>query len=254
MAKLKRVLKQLGFNFTRMLFGKNLMGTVTHVATDERVAAITFDDGPHPDYTPRLLDILEQHNARGTFFIVGKNAQRYPDIVKRMSEAGHAVCNHSWDHTSFPQLTSAERCEQINKCAAALGAYGQKIFRPPYGHLCIASRLDALRLGYTVVMSNVAADDWLDPSPEWMADKVVADIKPGSIMLFHDMLYTFEKPEYSDREAMLQAMEMMLQRLPDYSFVTLPELLKHGKAVKKFWHIKGNKKWLASLQSAESRV
>ena len=252
MARPKRIIKELGVNLTKTLFGQNILGTVTHVDTDERVAALTFDDGPHPDYTPRLLDILEQHNAHGTFFIVGKNAQRYPELVKRMGEAGHAVCNHSWDHASFPQLTSSERRAQINKCAAALGTYDQKIFRPPYGHLCIASRLDALRLGYTVVMSNVAADDWLNPTPEWMTDKVVTDIKPGSILLFHDMLYTFEKQEYSDREAMLQTMSMLLQRLPDYSFVTLPELFKLGTPVKEFWLKKGNKEWLTNLQSSES--
>src|SRR5262245_56809812 len=77
------------------------LGSIVRVATHEPAIALTFDDGPHPEETPRVLEILERHGARGTFFMVGKSARRYPEVVARAAEGGHALANHSWDHPSF---------------------------------------------------------------------------------------------------------------------------------------------------------
>jgi len=110
---------------------RHLMGIITHVETQEEVAALTFDDGPHPEYTPRLLEILERLQARATFFMVGEAAQRHREIVRRVADAGHAIGNHSWDHPSFPQITGRERREQIRPCERAIAPYGERIFRPP---------------------------------------------------------------------------------------------------------------------------
>ncbi|MGH8754891.1 MAG: polysaccharide deacetylase family protein [Burkholderiales bacterium] len=124
-----------------------MIGTITHVSTSDAVAALTFDDGPHPEFTRRLLDILDRYQARATFFIVGRSAQRYPELVKRIAQAGHALGNHSWDHPSFPYISRRERRLQIRACAKAIHPYGLKLFRPPYGNQSIASRLDALCIG-----------------------------------------------------------------------------------------------------------
>jgi peptidoglycan-N-acetylglucosamine deacetylase len=242
---------RLGGKLSKSVFGNNLFGSVTHVITTRKIAALTFDDGPHPEYTPKLLDILHRNNAKATFFIIGKNAERYPNLIKQIADGGHAICNHSWDHRSFPQLTSAERRSQIRKCANALSPYGTKLFRPPYGNQNLSSRIDALMLGYDVVICNVIAEDWLDHDPDWMVNKVLNEIKPGSILLFHDMLYTYEKPEYQDRNNTLLTVEELLDRLDDYSFLTVPDLMKNGKPQRILWQQHGNTKWLNGLNKYE---
>ena len=90
-----------------------LFGTITHVKTNHHVVALTFDDGPDPRYTSRLLEILKRHEAKATFFMIGKNAQRYPHIVKQVFQAQHAIGNHSWDHPSFPLITERQRRAEI---------------------------------------------------------------------------------------------------------------------------------------------
>lgn len=139
-----------------------LLGTITHVSTPERIAALTFDDGPHPEFTPRLLALLEKYQARGTFFMVGEMASHYPKLVRRIADAGHAIGNHSWDHPSFPAISSRERVRQIRACEEVIGSDGQKLFRPPFGNQTFRTRFDALRLGYRVVAWNVVGSDWKD--------------------------------------------------------------------------------------------
>lgn len=156
-----------------------VMGTITHVSTQDAVAALTFDDGPYSEFTPRLLNILERHQARATFFVVGEAAQRHPEIVWQVAQAGHVIGNHTWDHPSFPLISGRERRAQLRACEQAIAPYGQRIFRPPYGHQSVASRLDALWLGYQVVNWNLHAYDWLDHDADWMADRLVNQNQPG---------------------------------------------------------------------------
>lgn len=226
-----------------------MMGTITRVATEEAVAALTFDDGPHPDHTPRLLDILERYNARATFFMVGTNAQLYPEIVEQVALAGHAIGNHSWDHPSFPYIKGSERRAQIRDCQNALFPHGQKLFRPPYGDQSLASRLDALMLGYRVVTWDVIANDWLDHDADWIVNSLKNKIQPGSVILFHDAIYSAVDRRFEDREPMLQAVEILLQQLHnDFRFSTIPELLKNGKPDKQNWYKKSDIQFLNSLK------
>ena len=101
-----------------------LFGTITHFRTADAVAALTFDDGPHPEYTPRLLDMLDRYQAHATFFMVGESARNYPELVQRVANAGHAVANHSWNHRSFVLLSGSERRAQIRECEKAIAPYG----------------------------------------------------------------------------------------------------------------------------------
>jgi len=226
-----------------------MMGTITHVSTQEPVVALTFDDGPHPEFTPRLLDILEKYQARATFFMVGEAAEQHPDIVRQVVQAGHAIGNHSWDHSSLPLLSEKERRAQIRACEKALAPYGQRLFRPPYGHQSVASRLDALWLGYQVVTWNLVARDWLDHSANWMTDRLVNEIEPGSIILFHDALYTYVEKRYTDREPTLRAVNLLLERLDGhFRFVTIPELLRSGEPQRRNWYQEADLDWLNGLK------
>jgi peptidoglycan-N-acetylglucosamine deacetylase len=226
--------------------GRNMMGTITHVLTQDPVAALTFDDGPHPEFTPRLLDILERHAAPATFFMLGEAAQRYPELVRRIAATGHAIGNHSWDHPSFPLITGRERREQIRACGQALLQYGQRLFRPPYGQQSAKSRLDALWLRYTVVTWSLEVGDWWDPDTGRMLELLLRRIRPGSIVLLHDSLARhpcasreprLPRQPYIDRQPMLEAVNAFLEKVSDhFHFITIPELLRQGHPQRQNWY------------------
>jgi peptidoglycan/xylan/chitin deacetylase (PgdA/CDA1 family) len=221
------------------------LGSLSHVMTQVPAAALTFDDGPHPQYTPGVLDILERHQARGTFFMVGEAAQEHPDLVRRIGEAGHAVGAHSWNHSSFPHLTSSERRKQMRACQTVLAPYGQRLFRPPYGEQSIASRLDALWLGYEVVGWSLDVGDWYETDSSLMASRLIKGIKPGCVVLLHDALFDegkrhmgpkHEREACVDRAPMLRALDLALDHLRhQIRFVTVPELLHSGMPYRQFW-------------------
>ena len=214
---------------------EDLPGTIACVVTRNPVAALTFDDGPHPEYTPHLLDILERYQARATFFMIGDVAQKHPQLVRRVFQEGHVIGNHSWDHPFFPSLSGRVRREQIRACEHVLAPYGQRLFRPPYGAQSLVSHLDALWLRYKVVTWNLEAKDWHGHNADWMADRLTREIRPGSIVLLHDAIYRSQQPvpQYN-REPMLAAVTLVLERLGDrFRFVTVPELLRHGRPR---WH------------------
>jgi peptidoglycan-N-acetylglucosamine deacetylase len=230
---------------------RNVIGTVTSVATSEPIVALTFDDGPHPDYTPRLLDILERHHARATFFMVGEAAQKYPEIVQRVAQTGHAIGNHSWDHPSFPLISVRERWAQIRACAKVIAPYTDRVrlFRSPYGEQNIASRLCVLLLGYQDIMFNIATDDWCGGDKVSIADQIESRIQPGSVIVLHDRLFDALEESYFNREAVLDAVQVLLQRLGGrFRFVTIPVLLRHGSPQREIWCKEADLELLNKLQ------
>ena len=134
---LEKILKPLGH--TRFL------GTITSVITDSPAVALTFDDGPDPTWTPLVLDVLKKHAAKATFFVLGENCERYPEIINRTHAEGHALCNHGWSHSALPPLSWLEKLEEISSCSAALGSRGSRYFRPPFGEQSVGSRLAAAK-------------------------------------------------------------------------------------------------------------
>ena len=244
-----RALRWYGSAILQRVFGpvgQALLGTITHVATREKVAALTFDDGPHPDYTIRLLDILERHHARGTFFMLGESVRKYPEVVRRVAQGGHAIGNHSWDHPSFPLIGGRERRRQMRAWEQAAAPYASRIFRPPYGEQNLSSRLDALWLRYDVIGWNVDVGDWWDRDAQRMASLLVNRVKPGSVITMHDVLH--QRPDAdktpkltrqpcSDREPMLAAVSSFLEQMAShYRFVTVPELLQYGRPKRENWY------------------
>jgi peptidoglycan/xylan/chitin deacetylase (PgdA/CDA1 family) len=213
-----------------------VLGTVTAVSTRDPVAALTFDDGPDPEYTPRLLEILERHGVRATFFMTGEAAQKHADLVRRVAQAGHAIGNHSWDHPSFPLISGRERRWQIRRCEKALAPYGLRLFRAPYSDLNLVSRIELLLLGYQVVMFNGWTDDWCGGNAFSIADQLEQRTRPGGIVVLHDRLSDALESSYFNREAMLQGLYTFLTRSGHrFRFVTVPELLWHGRAEKEYW-------------------
>jgi peptidoglycan/xylan/chitin deacetylase (PgdA/CDA1 family) len=226
---------------------RRTLGVITHVETTTQIAALTFDDGPDPVCTPKLLDLLAKYDARATFFMVGTSARKYPDLVKRVAEAGHAVGNHTWNHPSLPSVSGRERRRQIRACRDAAGGFQQRLFRPPYGHLNLSARLDILRLNYKVITWNLVVDDWLDNDAVRMGERLIEGISPGGIVCLHDSVNRDRQVDgvpQPDRQQMLEAVEILLERLSgDFRFVTVPELLRHGRPMRRYWKIEKNDDW-----------
>ena len=217
-----------------MLRGR-LKLVLKRVETTRKAVALTFDDGPHPVYTPELLELLDRYQARATFFFVGESAEKYPHIVKRAAASGHAIGNHSWSHPPMPCINRKERLKQIARTKKVLQPYGQKLFRPPWGFLTFSSYLDVSSLGYTPVYWDVAANDWCDLSADELFNRLDTKIRPGSIVLMHDTLYVPSETEQVPRETLFQVLDEYLQKHQNrYNFVSVPELLRLGRPVYEF--------------------
>ena len=208
-------------------------GTITSVRTHEPVASLTFDDGPHPHWTPRVLDVLEEHGAKATFFVVGEHVDAHPSIVRRVRDAGHTIGNHTHRHPSFPLVSSARRRQELRDCARSLAAHADAttmLFRPPYLDQDIPSRYDAWKLGFDVVGCSVHADDWLSRSADDMADDLTQRARAGDVIMLHDAIYG--QPSDPGRASMLSALGAFLERRTDLRFVTIPSLLTMGEPVR----------------------
>lgn len=218
--------------------GRRALGTLTHVATDEPAVALTFDDGPHPDYTPRLLEILARHGARATFFVVGERAVAHPELVRRAAAEGHALGNHTWSHAQLPDLRGAERRREIARCAAAIAPPGAwPIFRPPRGRQTLPSRIDAAIMGQLVVAWSAHAEDWRRHDADWLAARLAARLRPGAILLLHDAIWDALEPGVEDRGPLLESVDRLLGEASAHTrFVTVPELLVLGRPVMANWY------------------
>ncbi len=226
-------------------------GSILSVRLAEKRMALTFDDGPDPETTPAVLDALARHGMRATFFLVGERAARHPELVARIAAEGHEIGNHSWDHPSLPTLPGAAVRDQIARTRATLAPRGQKLLRPPYGDQSLATHLAARRLGYRVVIWSVVGRDWLDDGAEAIAGRIVAEAAPGAIVLLHDTLYSFAEPRHRDRAPTIGALALLAERLPDYAFVTVSDLLAAGRPVTRYWIRAPKANWLAGLSVAE---
>lgn len=214
---------------------RRAMGTVTHVDTPLNIAALTFDDGPHPLWTPKVLDILGEYSAKGTFFVLGKSAEQHPDIIAEMKRSGHALGNHSWDHQAFTAIPHHDRERQLKKTERLINTAGPKLFRPPYGYQNSSSRFTVWMNNYRVITWSVCPvpEDWRNPDPHILADQLIGSVQRGSIVLLHDSI---NENLDASREGLLIALTLFLEKMRNiFSFVTVPELLHSGKPVTKIW-------------------
>jgi peptidoglycan/xylan/chitin deacetylase (PgdA/CDA1 family) len=224
---------------TRQNIKRAILGTITHFSTSDSVAALTFDDGPSPEFTPELLRILAKHEAHATFFMLGEAARNNPDIVRQVAQKGHTIGNHSWNHPSFVNLSVSEQIFQIRECAKVIGPDGVRLFRPPFGHQTTQSRLAAMWCRQRVVTWNVPSDDWCEDDPKAIAHRVLHGIRPGAIVLFHDRLCSVPagNEKYMDRTPMLEAVEIILEQLKSsYRFVSIADIFRYGSPVLSNWY------------------
>ena len=227
-----------------------LFGVTTGVRTEEPVAALTFDDGPDPIVTPRVLALLDAYDAKGTFFVVGSQAARHPEILERILLGGHAVGNHTWSHPSLPRLQRDGRMRELARPAEELDGIGD-LMRPPYGHFDLRTWYDVRRLGFRPIAWSGHAKDWREIDPQALLDRMQRELRPGAILLLHDRLNDWEDERFVDRGPMLEALEALLVSSRDsMRFVTLSELLAAGAPERQLWWKRGDDAWLDALEPA----
>lgn len=222
-----------------------LSGCITRVETREPYIALTFDDGPDPTCTPRLLDMLRKHDAKGTFFMIGQAARQHPELVDEVAREGHEIGNHTWDHPAVSRISWVETRSQIRACQEALDPHGGHLFRPPYLAQSKSSLLNARLMGFQVIMASLDSGDWWNPDGRAIGETLLAGAAPGQIALLHDGLAGFSgrnlsRQPFPDRGAMLTGLDWFLTRTAGrFRFVTVRDLLASGRAVREKKYSRG---------------
>lgn len=155
-----------------------------------QAVCLTFDDGPHPVHTPRLLDALKAHDIRATFFVIGRNVNDHPELVRRMVAEGHAIGGHSYDHLSPPQVSARQLIDEVRRTTALLTSllgHPTKLFRPPHGKLTPGKFWRLWRDGQSIVLWNVDPKDFACRTADEMRARLKArPPRGGDIVLMHD--------------------------------------------------------------------
>ncbi|NLV16035.1 MAG: polysaccharide deacetylase family protein [Syntrophomonadaceae bacterium] len=197
---------------------------ISQVSTSQKVIAFTFDDGPNPDATLQVLEVLKQHDAKATFFVLGIHAQEYPHLVKSIQLAGHEIGNHGFSHkikeynnTSFAESDIKQSEDVITRITGTR----PRLLRPPGGFLSRDLIKYCLEEELQVITWTWQADykDWKSTDSSYLAEQIVTGIQPGQIILLHD--------GGQNRQIMIKALTQALPELSDlgYSFVTISQLL-----------------------------
>ena len=158
-------------------------------ASGSRLLALTYDDGPNDPYTWRMMEVLERHGVKATFFLIGRFVQQKPEIARALVAAGHAIGSHTWDHPNLIFASAAEVRRQLQQTQQAiLDATGVevKLFRPPFGGRRPASLRAARALGLQPVMWNVTCQDWKAKSAGEIVARAERQIRGGNVILLHD--------------------------------------------------------------------
>jgi peptidoglycan/xylan/chitin deacetylase (PgdA/CDA1 family) len=189
---------------------------------NQKVIALTFDDGPWPKSTAQVLDILKKNNIPGTFFVVGQNVKNYPDLTRRIVAEGHSIANHTWHHWYHHMNAQAAAYEVANTTDIIFKTTGVKsgLFRPPGGIMTNGVVSYARNNKYAIIMWSSDSIDYSRPAVPKLVNNIFKSAKPGGIVLMHD--------GGGDRTHTVQALPEIISRFrkQGYKFVTVPELLE----------------------------
>ncbi|HJV44644.1 MAG TPA: polysaccharide deacetylase family protein [Bacillota bacterium] len=198
---------------------------VWEVPTQQKVICFTFDDGPDPKYTPQILNVLNQYQAKATFFVTGNQVERFPQVVQKEAMQGHEIANHTFNHKYLDKYNEEGIEKEIVHAQDIIYAVtGQttKLFRPPGGYYNERIVSAAKKHGYTVIMWSWHQEtkDWSDPGVDKIVKRVLDNTRNGDIVLLHD---------HSGKRS--QTVDAIAQIIPElkkrgYQFITVSELLR----------------------------
>lgn len=195
---------------------------------EEKVVALTFDDGPDEDFTPQVLDILKKNDVKATFFVVGEKVEYNSDLLKREFEEGHEIGNHTFTHINVAKRSYDEIYNEVNKTQAAIKkviGIEPKLFRPPYRaisrNMCDIIKNKDMNI---VLWSNLDPRDWSNPGVYYIVNTIETKVKNGNIILLHD--YNNLR---NSKSQTIQALDSIIPMLKEkgYKFVTVSQLIEH---------------------------
>jgi peptidoglycan-N-acetylglucosamine deacetylase len=197
---------------------------IWNAKTQKKIVALTFDDGPHPLYTPPILKLLETYNAKATFFVIGERVKKYPEIVQAEAKQGHEIENHTYGHHFLSELSKKKLKEEMKKTDTIIRettGLSTAFFRPIGGYYNRQIIRTAREEGYRVIIWtwNQDSKDWKEPGAAKIAENILSDTMPGDIILLHD--------GGGDRSQTVEALKIILPQLKKagYEMVTVSELL-----------------------------
>ncbi len=183
------------------------------------LVALTFDDGPHPVYTPQVLRILEEHGVTATFFVVGRNAKRHPELLRKIRSAGHSLGNHTFSHVKLTSVRNGvlrEELERTREIILEETGVNTCLFRPPFGAFDARSLAELAIRRLEVVLWSVDSRDWVTTAAQEIRQNVESTSQAGSIILLHDV-----------HPQTVEALPGIIQILKSrgYGFATIPEMI-----------------------------
>ncbi len=188
------------------------------INADAPMVALTFDDGPNPEYTSRVLNVLKENYSHATFFVVGTNAEKYPKILQDIASSGNEIGNHTYSHANLTDIDSAhveEEVEKVNRAVKKATGEIATVIRPPYG----AYNDDVLeKLQLPVILWDLDTEDWDSRNAQMIVDHIIANVEDGDIILMHDIY-----------ESTAEAVELLLPRLKEmgYQVVSVSEMAEY---------------------------
>jgi len=216
------------YAYGAMSHGSQLFGRTLIAPSRPRELALTFDDGPNPAWTPRLLDTLERHNVRATFFLVGSYAAKEAALVRRIAESGHLIGNHSWSHPNMAVTGMRKVRDELRRTSEALEQMigsPVRFFRPPFGGRRPGALRAAREMGMTPVMWNAMTGDWKESSSDRIAERLMGKIDANgrrgsaSNVVLHD---GSNRGPHADRGPSVAASDLLIGRYKStHQFVTL---------------------------------
>lgn len=194
---------------------------ITSLPTEEKVVALTFDDGPDAS-TKAIVEILNNYGVHASFFLTGEKIEKHADVVEAIINSGHAISNHSWTHNQLLKTSAEDLLDEVLRTHKRLAAYAEtpKLFRPPYGLVTEKQMRAITEEGFRVIVWSIDSLDWHLHEPMDIVACVVERIHPGAIVLMHS------GGSLKTRQPTIQALPFILERLQalGYRFVTLNEL------------------------------
>ena len=192
----------------------------SRVPTTAPYIALTFDDGPHPQNTPRLLDMLRERNIKATFYVVGRNVKLYPGIIRRIVAEGHEIGNHTLTHPNLSKMSNAAVRKELNTARDSIIAtcgVKPRTMRPPYGALTTSQRSWIhSEYGYPTILWDVDPNDWKKPGASVVTSRILNGTRNGSIVLAHDL-------HKQTVDAMPATLNGLLKK--GFKFITVSQLL-----------------------------
>jgi peptidoglycan/xylan/chitin deacetylase (PgdA/CDA1 family) len=199
-----------------------------------KYVALTFDDGPSA-YTAYILDILKRYNIPATFFVVGSEVKKFPNLIRRIDTEKHVIGNHTWNHPDITTLSQNELWEEINSTNIQIKkiiGHSPNLFRPPYSSINDKTAADIEKFGMTSVLWNIDSRDWHEKSPFAIHQHIIKNLKNNNLIIMHDGDQYGSGPRDQTVTSLIKIIKYLIKN--NYRFITVPEFHQLAYKIEKW--------------------